>query len=618
MNGSAWRDQSGPLPLCGDDPRPTGAAAARLVALSDRQPAAGGPGADLDVGVCILDERGTVVAINGDIQHFLQPQERLELWPSILGMDYFHLLSHCSSFSSTLRLATEITNGVRAVISGRLPSYSAVCQRPDADGLRAYRLKASRLHQSALSIVTYQSLAPSSPASAGDHQRDEHLAAHLDALTRLPNRVALHARIRAAQRHCVAAGHCAALFFIDLDDFKAINDNFGHQVGDHLLMMVGQRLQAVIGSRDLAARLSGDEFAILLGALSGERLVALGQAHAVAEQLRASLAEPYRFALEDAQGLQIRCSGSIGVTLFQNEQDSPEALLKQADLAMYAAKACAHAQVSFFSTDLEDAARQRNALEGELQRALEQEQFCLYYQIQVDQTSRPIGAEALIRWRHPERGLLGPEQFIPLAEQSALICGIGTWVIGEACRQLREWEDDARLRHLVLAVNVSARQFQQNDFVDVVCRLILDSGAPARKLKFELTETVIFDDIAATVSKLQQLREIGVRFSLDDFGVGYSSLAYLQDMPIDQIKIDRSFVSDIVGNAKSEAIVRTLIRLSQELGLSVIAEGVEREEQRVFLENMGCQLQQGYLYNRPQTQQEFLQTVLRLTRQPLP
>ncbi|QDD65257.1 EAL domain-containing protein [Herbaspirillum seropedicae] len=289
-------------------------------------------------------------------------------------------------------------------------------------------------------------------------------------------------------------------------------------------------------------------------------------------------------------------------------------------LGMYSSKACARNQVSFFAQRMEDASRQRMSVEIELNRALQLGQFCLYYQIQVDRNSRPIGAEALIRWNHPTRGLIGPTQFIPVAEQSSLICAIGKLVIREACKQLKEWEGDVNFGHLVLAVNVSARQFQQRDFVESVCRIVHEYKAPASKLKFELTETTIFADIAGTAAKLLQLREIGVRFSLDDFGVGYSSLLCLHDMPIDQIKIDRSFVNNIAGNAKSEAIVRTLISLSRELGLSVVAEGVEREEQRQVLDNMGCPLQQGYLYNVPQAKKEFLQTVLRLnaSRSPLP
>lgn len=606
MNSGEWTHHFGQNMRTGGISSRMGGDMAGLQTMDDApgETIGGSPG----LGICILDKRGTVVAINGDVQDFLHPRHKLDIWPSILGMDYFHLLSHCSSFSTSPRVVEQITNGVRAVITNQQQTYTAHCHRMQAGGQVPYRIKADRLYRSSLSILSYQDMpsAASLPLPS----------AHLDPLTGLPNRILLSQHITAARRRTVLTGQHAALLFVDLDHFKDINDNFGHPAGDQLLVTVSRRLQAAIGAGDLAGRLGGDEFAILLERLGADADAAHARVSALAEKLRADLARPYRIALQASPDLEINCTASIGATLFNDQQHGLETLLKQADLAMYSSKACARNQVSFFAPRMEDASRQRISMETELNRALQLGQFRLYYQIQVNRDSRPIGAEGLIRWHHPRRGIIGPEQFIPIAEQSALICAIGKWVIREACRQLKEWEGDADFGHLVLAVNVSARQFQQKDFVESVCQIIGEFKAPASKLKFELTETTIFDDIADTATRLQQLREIGVRFSLDDFGVGYSSLLCLHDMPIDQIKIDRSFVNDIAGNAKSEAIVRTLISLSRELGLSVIAEGVEREEQRLFLENMGCQLQQGYLYNVPQAKKEFLQTVLRLNGNP--
>lgn len=602
MNSGEWSHHFGQNARTGGMSSRTGG---DTVGLSTRDDASGDAG-DGSLGICILDERGTVVAINGDVHEFFHPRYKLEIWPSILGMDYFHLLSHCSSFSSSPLVVDQIAKGVRAVIMSQQPTYTAHCHRPQEGYQVPYRIKADRLYRSSLSILTYQDM----PATASPTQS----SAHLDPLTRLPNRILLSQHITKARQRVALTGQHAALLFIDLDHFKDINDNFGHAVGDQLLVMVSRRLQAAISADEMAARLGGDEFAVQLEQLGEDPDGAHERVSALAEKLRADLARPYRIALQGSPDLEINCTASIGATLFKDQQHALETLLKQADLAMYSAKSCARNQVSFFTPHMEDASRQRISIETELNRALQLGQFRLYYQIQVDRDSRPIGAEGLIRWHHPRRGVIGPELFIPIAEQSTLICAIGKWVIREACRQLKEWEGDANFGHLVLAVNVSARQFQQEDFVESVAQIISEFKAPASKLKFELTETTIFDDIADTATRLQQLREMDVRFSLDDFGVGYSSLLCLHDMPIDQIKIDRSFVNNIAGNAKSEAIVRTLISLSRELGLSVIAEGVEREEQRLFLENMGCQLQQGYLYNVPQTKKEFQQTVLRLNR----
>ena len=342
------------------------------------------------------------------------------------------------------------------------------------------------------------------------------------------------------------------------------------------------------------ARLGGDEFVVLVGALSSQQDQAASQAEVIAEKIRDALGRPY--LLKDYACLS---TPSIGISLFNGHQESVEELLKHADVAMYQAKASGRNTIRFFDPRMQESLDTHLALETDLRQALAGQQFHLYYQIQVDSLRRPLGAEALLRWQYPERGFVFPDQFIPLAEETGLIVPIGLWVLQTACAQLKIWQRDALTRDLTLAVNVSAKQFRQADFVSQVQRALLESGAKPALLKLELTESTVLNNVDDTIAKMREIKMLGVSFSMDDFGTGYSSLQYLKRLPLDQIKIDKSFVMDITTDPNDAAIVQTIIAMTQALGLNVIAEGVETEEQLEFLDLRGCHAFQGYLFSKP-------------------
>jgi diguanylate cyclase (GGDEF)-like protein len=426
-----------------------------------------------------------------------------------------------------------------------------------------------------------------------------HLA-YFDPLTQLPNRRLLMVRLGLALAGSGRRRRHGALLFIDLDHFKVLNDTEGHEVGDLLLVEVARRLRACVRQGDTVARLGGDEFVVMLEDLDEDERLAAGQAEGVGEKIRHAAAEDY--ALKDRA---YRGTLSIGVILFRDGRDSVDELLKHADVAMYQAKADGRDAVRFFDPQMQSALEARAALEDELRRVVPQRQLVLHYQPQIDEGQRVLGAEALLRWQHPQRGLVAPDEFIPLAEETGLIVPIGQWVLETACAQLKAWERDPALRHLVLAVNVSARQFRQADFVAAV-RNALDANAanPAR-LKLELTESVVLDDVDDTVAKMSALRAVGVGFAMDDFGTGYSSLSNLKLLPLDQLKIDRSFVRGVASDTGDAVIVRTIIAMAQSLGLNLIAEGVEDEAQRQFLNDHGCGAFQGFLFSRPVPVDDF-------------
>jgi EAL domain-containing protein (putative c-di-GMP-specific phosphodiesterase class I) len=334
--------------------------------------------------------------------------------------------------------------------------------------------------------------------------------------------------------------------------------------------------------------------------LSDDALEAAAQTEAVGEKILAALGQPYLLATH-----AYHCTASIGVTLFDNNQQSTDELMKQADIAMYQAKKAGRNSLRFFDRQMQESISARVSLENELHNALEFQQFHLYYQIQVDSSYRPLGAEALIRWIHPQRGLVSPAQFIPLAEESGLILPIGLWVLETACSQLRAWEQEALTRDLVVAVNVSAKQFRQADFVAQVQAIVQRHAINPSRLKLELTEGMLLENIEETIAIMNALNDIGVRFSLDDFGTGYSSLQYLKRLPLDQLKIDQSFVRDVVVDSSDIAIVRTIVAIAQSLDMEVIAEGVETEQQRQLLLKNGCPSFQGNLFGRPVPIQQF-------------
>ena len=422
--------------------------------------------------------------------------------------------------------------------------------------------------------------------------------AFYDRLTGLPNRRLLRDRLEQALAGSGRSGRHGALLFIDLDNFKLVNETSGHQVGDQLLIEVARRLEACLGAAGGAARIGGDEFVALIEDLGENPHEAAALAKKTSETILAALNAPYALP-----GGVRHSSPSIGVAMFSGGGDTCEELLKQADIAMYEAKAAGRNALRFFDPDMQATLAVRAEAEAALRIAIRERRFVLHYQPQVDCDGEWIGAEALLRWGHPERGLVAPGEFIPLAEETGLILPIGRWVLETACQRLKAWSDDRR--DLRLSVNVSARQFNQPDFVEQVAETLRATGAPAERLVLELTESVVLDDVAGAADKMNALKELGVGFAVDDFGTGYSSLAYLTRLPLDQIKIDRSFVRNLPGSANDAAVAHTIITLAESLGLAVIAEGVETEGQRRFLERHGCPAFQGFLFGKPMPIEEF-------------
>ncbi|WNB76640.1 EAL domain-containing protein [Methylomonas koyamae] len=424
--------------------------------------------------------------------------------------------------------------------------------------------------------------------------------AFYDPLTGLPNRRLLYDRLhQAVVTNARAASHGAALF-IDLDNFKALNDTKGHNQGDLLLVEVARRLEACVREGDTVARLGGDEFVVILNGLNGDAAQASAQTKMVGGKILAAIGRPYLL-----HGYEHHCSASMGIGLFRDPDTTVEELLKCIDTALYQAKRNGRNGMQFYDPAMQQALEAKAALESDLRRALEENGFVLYYQPQVDQDGRTIGAEVLIRWLHPQRGLVPPAEFIPLAEETGLIVPIGNWVVETACAQLKLWEGRAGLDDLQLAVNVSAPQFRQADFVAQVRRTLERYGLNPGRLKLELTESLVLDDIDDTIVKMQQLRESGVRFSMDDFGTGYSSLYYLTKLPFDQLKIDRSFVHNLGVTQNDAVIIQTIIGMAENLGIESLAEGVESEEQLGFLNAHGCNLYQGFLFGRPLPLEQF-------------
>jgi len=427
----------------------------------------------------------------------------------------------------------------------------------------------------------------------------KHLAFY-DPLTGLPNRRLMVDRLNQALVFSARTGRDGAVLFLDLDHFKTLNDSLGHDVGDMLLQQVAERLVSCVREGDTVARLGGDEYVVLLEDLSEEAPEAATQVEGVGEKILAALNQAYQLGQHE-----YHCTPSIGVALFSNHNQSQEELLKHADIAMYQSKKAGRNTIRFFDPKMQEVINTRVDLERELRKALDKHQLHLYYQIQVDVSGRAMGAEALIRWLHPEHGLVSPFHFIPLAEETGLILPIGQWVLETACKQLKLWEQDEVTHDLTLSINVSAKQFRQADFVNQIHEAVERYGINPMLLKLELTESMLLDNIEDTVTTMNKLKEVGIRFSLDDFGTGYSSLQYLKRLPLYQLKIDQSFVRDIAVDSSDQAIVRTIIAMAHTLNLNVIAEGVETEQQQGLLFNNGCTHYQGYFYGRPVPIEQF-------------
>jgi diguanylate cyclase (GGDEF)-like protein len=427
----------------------------------------------------------------------------------------------------------------------------------------------------------------------------EHLAFY-DPLTGLPNRRLMQDRLQhsfaAATRH----DFHGALLFIDLDHFKNLNDTKGHNFGDDLLKLVAERLQECVREGDTVARLGGDEFVVILENLNENEQLAAAFAESVGDKILAAVGQPYMLQSEE-----YHCTASMGISLFQKQQTTVEELIRRADTAMYQAKASGRNTLRFYDPAMQAALEARLKLESDLRRALAENQFRLYYQPQVDENGEVYGAEALIRWNSPQNGLVSPMQFIPLAEDTGLIVPIGNWVLENACDQLLDWRKDPRTARLQLAVNVSAKQFHQQDFIEQVLQILINKKVDPSRLKLELTESLVLDDIEAAITKMNALEEAGLSFSLDDFGTGYSSLARLAELPLSQLKIDQSFVRGATSTHVSAVIVQTVIGMANNLDMQVIAEGVETEAQLNFLKQHGCKLFQGYLFGKPVPIEEF-------------
>jgi diguanylate cyclase (GGDEF)-like protein len=426
--------------------------------------------------------------------------------------------------------------------------------------------------------------------------------AYYDPLTRLFNRRLLLNRLEKDLAKSIRQGGYGAILSFDLDRFKAINDTLGHAAGDDILQQVARRLTGSLRQDDTAARLGGDEFVVLLSEIHPEPEHAAIQARQVAEKVRRDISAPFEVA-----GHQLHLSSSIGITLFPEEHhQTAEDLLKHADIAMYRAKESGRDNIEFFLPSMQQAAQERLLIEKDLRTALQEGQFELYCQPQVGTDDQLLGGEMLIRWNHPERGMVSPIEFIPVAEETGLIEEIGDWVIEQTCGHIDSWLKQAILaEHQHISINVSAYQFHQGNLVEKIEEALKRYDGEISHLTLELTETVVVADVEDTIDKMNKLKELGVEIALDDFGTGYSSLSYLQRLPLSTLKIDRSFVKDIDTDANDAAIVQTVISMARHLGLEVIAEGVETEQHKIFLQASGCQQFQGFLFSRPEPLEAF-------------
>lgn len=453
-------------------------------------------------------------------------------------------------------------------------------------------------------VATFSNILHAPEASAEIHR-----LAYYDTITGLPNRRLLLDNLEQALINSAHSKRHGALIVLDLDHFKNINDARGYEAGESLLHQAAVRLAACVRDNDTpfrmgdtVARLGGDEFALLLEELATDAAQALNQARHVVDKIHQAMRCAFL-----VQGEQVVCTASIGFSLFEGERDSVDGLMRQADIAMYHAKQAGRDSVKSYQPDMLNSLVAYSALEHDLRFAISDDQFELYFQTQVDRCQRITGAEVLLRWHHPVRGILYPDEFIQLAEEAGLIIPLGRWVLHQTCEVLQQWSQHAQLHALELSVNVSALQFHQHDLVEELEQWLGDSQLNPDRLKIELTESLVLTDVAGTIKQMNRLKASGVKFSMDDFGTGYSSLAYLRQLPLDQLKIDQSFVKGLSRNQEDIAIIKAIIMMGEAFSLEVIAEGVETREQQHLLAQHGCFSYQGYLFGRPLTQQQFEQ-----------
>jgi diguanylate cyclase (GGDEF)-like protein/PAS domain S-box-containing protein len=436
--------------------------------------------------------------------------------------------------------------------------------------------------------------------------------AFYDPLTRLPNRRLLLDRLQQAMTAQARSGKAGAVLLLDLDNFKALNDSLGHDVGDQVLVEVARRIESAVRQGDTVARMGGDEFVVMLEGLDTGGLAA-AQAESVAMKIHATLDRPHLLKCHKSLGksktrqkaIKYRCTSSVGIAMFSGDHDSIAALLKKADLAMYQSKAIGRNSVSFFDTSIQDAFAARTALYAEIQEAIRSDQFIIHYHPMADGNGGLMEVEALIRWQHPQRGLLQPAEFIPFAEQNRQIIALDHWVLTRACRQLAAWAISPQKARLCVTVNISPLTFTQKDFVKLVLNDLKKSGANPQLLRLEFTEKLMLDDVSNAIAKMEALSEAGVSFSLDDFGTGDSSLTYLMRLPLHQLKISRSLVNDMSTNAQAASLVYTVIALAKSLGLTVIAKGAETQAQQALLSDQQCDAYQSYLFCEPMALPEF-------------
>lgn len=463
-----------------------------------------------------------------------------------------------------------------------------------AQGKLWFELSVSRKHAGPGMEPRFIVLARDITERKAAEQRIMNLA-HYDALTGLPNRVLLADRMKVAIQHAARQSRRLAVLFVDLDRFKPINDSLGHDIGDKLLKAVAARMQGSVRVVDTVSRVGGDEFVVLLSEVEIP-----DDAARVAEKLISGLSQPYRI---DEHELLL--TASIGICIYPDNGSQPSILLRNADASMYSAKQGGRNRYQFYSDDMTLRAIERLGLEHDLRGAVERGEVFLVYQPQIElATSRIIGMEVLMRWRHPTRGLISPVRFIPVAEDSGIILSLGEWALRESCRQARLWRDQGLL-DVCISVNVSAVQLRQTDFAHIVARALAESGLPPANLEIELTESVVMQGVEPALEKLRELDTLGVKVAIDDFGTGYSSLSYLRQFTVDRLKIDQSFVRDLPGNMDAEAIAAAIVAMGLSLGLRIIAEGVETEAQAAFLQSVLCREGQGYLYAHPMTADEF-------------
>ena len=531
-------------------------------------------------GMFVTDTQGTILRVNQsftDITGY-SAQEVIGQTPAILNSG-----RHDRAFYAAIWEAVAQNGAWRGEIWNRRKNGSVY---PEWLTITAVKSEDGQL-------THYVSTLVDNSQRKADEEAIRQLAFY-DGLTRLPNRRLLLDRLQQALSSSARTRNHGAVIFIDLDNFKFVNDTLGHHCGDMLLQEVARRLQNAVRECDTVARLGGDEFVVMLEDLSTIQQEAASHVQAVTQKMLTVLSHPYSLA-----GNDINNSCSIGMALFCEQETSAEDLMKHADLAMYQAKSAGKNTARFFDPSMQAVVMERVALEKDLRSALHRQELRLYYQAQVRRDGQLLGAEALVRWQHPTRGMVSPVDFIPLAEESGLILPLGLWVLEEVCQQLALWAGQPGRSHLTLAVNVSGRQLRLSDFVPQVQAVIERTGAPPNRLKLELTESLLLEDKEDTIVKMTALKALGVQFSLDDFGTGYSSLAYLKRLPLGQLKIDQSFVQEMVTEPRDAAIVRAIVSLAESLELSVVAEGVETAEQRDCLARNGCHAYQGYLYGRP-------------------